>query len=110
MNYSKLVISWNSAQIDLGISVNPNFKLDGISKPIIHVDKFGSSKGTIVTPYNYLSIQEKRIIESSGYFFSQLFESYTNYDRNQYIDTLNDWGFYSNEPKFDWYNGQPWSK
>ena len=50
------------------------------------------------------------IPEENGYYCSALnFEHYKNYDRQYFIDTLNDWGYFGDASKKPhWYTGQSW--
>ena len=44
-----------------------------------------------------------------GLYPSLLGESYRAYDRELFIDTLNDWGWYGGGDPPSWYTGRPWS-
>lgn len=52
----------------------------------------------------------KDIREAHGYYGSNLSPSYRQYDRQSFIDTLNDWQrFGENALRPLWYTGKPWS-
>ena len=73
-----------------------------------YIANFGRPKGTVVGNMGR-SINDIRA--EQGYYSSCLSESYAQYNRQLFIDTLNDWGWYGEkgkEPK--WYKGEPWTK
>ncbi len=68
---------------------------------------FQDSKTLILSTDNMKAF---KTAEEFGYYCSAIDpESYSTYDRETFIDTLNDWGYFgeiSNTPK--WYSGQAW--
>lgn len=101
-----MIGAWDEAEKDLGIKVNPRLTLElknGI-KNFVQIKDFGGTKGTIVT----LSpdTQDFKELQELGFYCSALGESYSAYDRNLFIDTLNDWGFFGEaNKKPTWYSG-----
>jgi hypothetical protein len=51
------------------------------------------------------------VAEQSGFYCSGVYpESYCRYDRQRFIDTLNDWVWFGHPSKAPaWYTGTPWS-
>ena len=109
----KLIKAWQHAEKDLGISVQTPFILKEHSDSVfadILVEEFGSKKGTVILTID--DMNDFNIPEKYGYYCSALHpSSYNKYDRESFIETLNDWGYYgddSNKP--DWYTGEPWTE
>jgi hypothetical protein len=77
---------------------------------IAWVKDFGSRQGTLVTTDAHES-GSPEAAEEGGYYWSALYpESYSSYERNEFIDMLNDWGWFgSDEKKPSWYSGKSWS-
>jgi|SRR5579864_6194548 len=105
--------AWAQAAADLGIRVTTPFTLiDNTGKPTLfeaHIPDFGGPKGAVVG--NKESDDEhSELRKRHGYFSSNLYESYRRYDRELFIDTLNDWGWFGEKGKEpSWYTGKPWS-
>lgn len=96
--------AWKRAASDLGIEVESDPALGGI---VVIVRSFGRSPGTaILTPQS--SAGARSLAEEHGYFVSVAFASYENYDRELFVDTLNDWQWYGPSDPPEWYTGQPW--
>jgi len=71
-----------------------------------HIADFGGPNGTVVASQGS-RIHDVR--ERLGYYSPVLFPTYRNYDRQRFIDTLNDWGWFGypgGEPS--WYTAEPW--
>ena len=47
------------------------------------------------------------VFESAAYGFSWLSAHYESFEREHFIDTLNDWRWTSTRPAPDWYAGRP---
>ncbi|MCX6602279.1 MAG: hypothetical protein NTV52_01650 [Acidobacteria bacterium] len=103
--------AWQQAAADLGITVVAPVSLTTDRGQIesfeAHILDFGGPKGTIAGALeSYLNDSPTRL----GYYFSSLFPSYRVYERQLFIDTLNDWGWFGGEDRApDWYTGEPWS-
>jgi hypothetical protein len=103
--------AWIRAAADLDIRVVAPFALTTTNGEAIlfeaHILDFGGPKGTVVgNEKNELG----DVRQKSGYFCSNLYSSYRRYDRQHFIDTLDDWGWFGEkgtEPS--WYTGKPWS-
>jgi hypothetical protein len=100
--------AWRDAAADLGIRVTaPYTETDGSSHPIEFlalVHDFGSPRGTLVT-----SMHAPRP-QVSGYFVSGVNPGlYATYDRQSFVDALEDWGWYGEGSPPAWYTGvSPW--
>jgi hypothetical protein len=72
-----------------------------------HVLDFGGPNGTIVGNQDS---EWGGIRKQLGYYYSNLFPVYRTYDRQHFIDTLNDWGWFGENGKEPpWYTGKSWS-
>ena len=105
--------AWKQASHDLGISVESPFALDApegefILPALIH--DFGSSLGTLVLT-GATRGHDRRAFETAkaaGYFVSILADGYARYDRQLFIDTLDDWRHFGTQPP-PWYSVTPWT-
>ena len=107
----QIVEAWVEAGSELGIRVVAPFKLlseDGSDRWFeAYVRDFGGPNGTIAGNSNDKlgDIRQQR-----GYYVSNLSSSYRKFDRQHFIDTLNDWGWFGERGKEPpWYTGRPWS-
>jgi hypothetical protein len=111
MKNEDLIKSWRIAAQDLNIRIQSPFTLTVGKNKIIAtllVENFGSKKGTIVLSIDYEGdFNEPKKL---GYYCSALNpEGYSIYNREKFIDTLNDWGFFGEKKETpDWYTGQTW--
>ncbi len=111
-----VIKAWTAAAKELGVSIEVpfEFELDSgeIIKDLLLVKDFGSKLGTLIDSMN-LDNRNELIKEASEreYYYSAInLESYKNYNRQLFIDTLNDWGYFGKEEeKPEWYTGKPWS-
>jgi hypothetical protein len=110
---SQLVLAWRNAARDLGfemtapalLTLNDGSPLSSLA--LIH--GFGRRIGTLIFPINDAPAKVSMLNELD-YFRSELGDSYLSYDRQLFVDTLNDWGYYGaphNRP--EWYSGKAWS-
>jgi len=101
--------AWLDAAKDLGIRVAAPFTVQAY-EPVIyeaHIVDFGGPKGTVV---GVLEDKLRDCRATQGFYSSNLSPSYRNYERQHFIATLNDWGWYgpaSLRPV--WYTGESWS-
>lgn len=110
-NFHKLISAWRKAEKDLLIKIIAPFDLTDENGQEINywllVKDFGSKHGTLILSAD--DTTDFGIAEKHGYYCSALnTKSYDKYDRELFIDTLNDWGYFgdeANKPK--WYNGEP---
>lgn len=107
--------AWQMAAEDLGIefispfSLKPNAEKEyWIAGFLPH---FGSKKGTvIISRFDIMEEDDKdvdQIVENEGYYFSGLNPIYyEKYDRENFMTTLNDWGWFgSMQEKPTWFTG-----
>ena len=109
-----VIHAWQEAQLDLGIEVEAPFTFqapDGSARSALAlIKKFGRVMGTVIASinddYNALFADAR----AAGYFCSAPNSvSYSTYRREDFIATLNDWGWFGeDEEKPDWYTGTPW--
>jgi hypothetical protein len=113
-NYERFIDSWKVAANDLNIKIHTQFviKLSGTQefKCPVFIEHFGSKLGTVI-----FSINDRfdfKTLKESEYYYSALNpSSYSTYNRELFIDTLNDWGFFGDQSdKPEWYTGEPWSE
>lgn len=104
--------AWLEAHRDLGIEVQIPFTVispEGNALLVLGLVKyFGNPKGTVL-----ISIEDDfqalaDLLESLDYSWSAVnLLSYSKYDREYFIDTLNNWGWYGNQQdKPKWYTGR----
>ncbi len=104
--------AWIEASKELGVKIKAPFMLqlerDNFIESILLVEDFGSKLGTLVFVESDWLVNEK--IKPSGYGISTLGETYQKYNRDSFIEMLNDWGFFGDEiKKPEWYSGEPWT-
>lgn len=100
--------AWLNAARDLGIRVTAPFRLQPAESELLvyeaHVTDFGGPKGTVVGTLDD-TLRDCRAAQ--GFYCSNLSPSYRNYKRQQFIDTLNDWGWFGPpELRPAWYHGE----
>lgn len=107
--------AWRAAASDLGIRVATPFVLERSRHReqlefIALIHEFGSRAGTVVIGIGKESSSLKEAADYAGYFFSALnLDCYGRYDRQLFIDTLNDWGYFGLAPPPSWYTGIAWT-
>jgi hypothetical protein len=106
--------AWLEAAADLKIRVIHPFSFaskDGLLKTSVgvYLPDFGSRKGTLLTcrfdPYALCDIADSTDFYSSGLNPSY----YEPYGREIYVETLNDWGWFSATEPPNWYTGKSWT-
>ena len=88
--------AWLEAAEDLGIRVAAPFTVKS-DQPITyeaHVLDFGGPKGTVV---GVLDDKLEDCRATQGFYRSNLSASYRRYEREHFMATLNDWGWYGPE-------------
>ena len=109
MELSDLKISWTDAAKDLGVSIDTSFLFNG--SEIILIKSYGSKLGTLIVPIESRIKIDFEDLKNKGFYVSQLGDGYKKYNKDLFIDTLNDWGYFGSESlKPIWYNGKPWSE
>lgn len=109
MDYTNVIKSWRQAATDLKLNIHAPFLLstaDGRQiECLMMLENFGSKKGTVIISTD--NMDDFNEPEKVGYYCSALNPlSYSNYDRDIFVDTLIDWGFYGLAPQVpSWYTG-----
>jgi hypothetical protein len=103
--------AWLEAAKDLGIRVVAPFKVQGTEPETAtyeaHILDFGGPRGTVA---GVLDDQLHDCRVTHGFYCTNLSASYRQYNRQHFIDTLNDWGWFGPlELRPLWYTGKPWS-
>jgi len=97
--------AWERAGEDLGIEVDVEAALT--TGAVVIVRGFGQAPGTaILAPQS--SADARSAAEEHGYFVSVVSASYEDYERELFVDTLNDWQWVGPGDPPEWYTGQPW--
>jgi hypothetical protein len=108
---AKVVAAWQDAARDLGIRFTSPFTAQHGGAAISClglVHQFGRRIGTIISVLDEPS-SETRYPADDDFFPSRLSDSYARYDRQFFIDTLNDWQFFgADAEKPVWYTGKSW--
>ncbi len=114
MSSTKIIESWKTAEKDLKIKIQSPFSITTKKNKRItfdlFIEHFGCEKGIIIMLIT--KIHGLKAIRENGYSYSALnFDSYSIYNRQHFIDTLNDWGYFGDSSNIpEWYSGQPWTK
>ena len=109
----ELARAWETAATDLDIRVTHPFVLRSATAQdhftfIALVHGFGSPAGTLLVTTAEESTPLAHAARSAGYFASLLNpDAYRRYDRELFIETLNDWGYFGSEHPPSWYTGAP---
>ena len=105
--------AWRAAGLELGIRVTAPALVGGSSGERIEcvalIADFGSVDGTAAFP---LSVQQSVTLppelQSAVSFLND--DAYSEFERDLFIATLDDWGWYGAGDPPEWYTGAPWSK
>jgi hypothetical protein len=109
MTDKKLINAWQKAAVDLKLNIQTPFVLNKINggeiKCLLLIENFGSKKGTLILSTDDMDDFDEP--EKYGYYCSALNPfHYSKYNRDGFVETLIDWGFYGKEDeKPTWYNG-----
>lgn len=109
MSKEKLIEVWKIAAADLKIEIISPFVLktknDTELSFLILVKDFGRKLGTVI--FSTEDMSDIKSLENYGYYYSALNPLiYSQYNRDLFIDTLKDWGYFGeefNQPS--WYSG-----
>ena len=111
-----IAAAWIEAGGDLDIAFQAPFELtvaDVVYRFIGRVPDFGARHGMLIcSETGGPSFDEVRVLDlpSLEYGYSFLRSSYCTYDRELFIDTLNDWQWINGaEDPPGWYTGAPWT-
>ena len=109
----RVLNSWKIAAKDLNINIRSPFSLTTKDnrkiKFDLFVENFGSPNGIVILTIN--DMHDLSALKDFDISFSALSKSsYSTYNRQHFIDTLNDWGYFGDRSKTpEWYTGQPWT-
>jgi hypothetical protein len=110
---ARVVEAWHQAAADLGIKFTSPFVLtlrDGRRFEYLGiVHQFGRRVGTVISV-----LKEPSAVawfgDDDDYFTSVLGSGYGRYERQLFIDTLDDWQFFGSEAERPaWYSGKSWT-
>ena len=102
-----MIDSWKKASDDLKIKIQAPFMLitkdKGTFQFDLLIEGFGSPLGTVILSID--NMDEFYTPEEYGYYCSALnSDRYETYNRQRFIDTLTDWGYFGEISKTpDWY-------
>ena len=110
---SRVVAAWREAASDLGVEFTSPFMMTGSDGQRYEylglVHRFGRRLGTIISVLHQPS-SKPGLQGNDDYTTSMLSESYVRYDRQLFIDTLDDWTFFGpDSERPSWYTGKSWS-
>jgi hypothetical protein len=113
MRFERVINAWREAAVDLKIKIQSPFILttsDGREfKYELLIENFGSDLGTLMcSTQSNIDIKTQK---EYGYYCSLVYpDAYSVYERELFIDTLNDWGYFGEDTqKPVWYTGQSWT-
>jgi hypothetical protein len=104
--------AWLRAADELGIRITVPYVISSGRGPAVYVafiPDFGGPRGMVVWP---VAGKDDRLVAAreAALYFSQLSASYSAFDRQLFIDTLTDWGWFGpDDDKPGWYTGEAWS-
>jgi hypothetical protein len=100
---------------DLGLDVVAPYRVVDSENRAINgsalVRQFGSSAGALVLDVASTTQSETAAATRLGFFVAQVkAEAYASYDRDLFVDTLNDWGWFGPErDRPTWITGEAWT-
>lgn len=105
----QLILAWQKASCDLGIEIETPYILNTEGGKVdypVFVKNFGRKKGTIIARHELF--MDYPMPKHKDHFFSAVnAETYSEYNREYFIDTLEDWGYFgSDSGKPAWYKGE----
>lgn len=111
---SRLSEVWKVAAGDLGIRVLAPYRvnLDGVVVEFdAHICDFGGPDGIAVVEMDQADPRAKVAADRLGLFYSELSGSvYSQYVREEFIDTLDDWGWFGSDQPPSWFTAnRPWT-
>jgi len=103
----RVATAWSVASSDLGIRVTSPFVLAESGERTVEyialIHCFGSPNGTLINLIDDAMSETMKLATARGFFASTLNPySYATYQREHFIDTLKDWGWYGAEQKPAW--------
>jgi hypothetical protein len=115
MSFDRVIDAWRVAALNLKIVIQSPFILgtsDGKElKFKLLIESFGSNLGTLIFSMTTDSKVDIETAKEFGYYWSILNpDAYSVYEREHFIETLNDLGYFGEDSqKPVWYTGQPWT-
>lgn len=113
-NQDKIAAAWCAAARDLGLVLISPFVLCSKNgdefRFIAWVGHFGGKRGTLIClPDQWADLGFAAAAQEAGYYCSGLYPgSYARYDREHFIDTLCDWGWFGDVQDVPpWYDRSP---
>jgi len=110
---ARVVSAWKEAAADLRIRFISPFiaqSTSGLRHEYLGlVPMFGGPIGTLIRVLREPS-EKSPDPEGDGYYWSILSPGYARYDRQSFIDTLDDWQFFGPDTERpEWYSGKSWT-
>ena len=111
---TRICNAWHQAASDLGIRFTAPYSIDlpnGERRTFLGlVHGFGRERGTLIDVLgDGLALTQNKTI-GGEYCISQLADTYAEYERAYFIETLDDWGWCgAPDQQPSWYTGKPWS-
>lgn len=110
-----VVHAWRRAAADLDLDVKAPWTMatDADSAECLAlVIGFGNGAGTVVALTTDPRAGALQVAASSKGLSLSLLDatSYGRYERELFVDTLNDWGWQGDGDPPDWYSGRPWGE
>jgi hypothetical protein len=109
VDFGSLSTAWRQVGADLGLDVTAPFTLDEDGTACVAwIAQFGSPQGVVIVGLSAGS--EVRDLARSGDRYVSVVneEAYRRYDRDLFVETLNDWGWHGDPARApDWYTGEP---
>ena len=99
-NLDKIAAAWRIAAPDLGLEIIAPFTLcsqkGAAYRFIAWIGHFGGEQGTLIClPEQWDTQGFAAVAQAAGYYCSGLYPaSYAHYDREHFMDTLRDWGWF----------------
>jgi hypothetical protein len=114
---SKVVEAWRQAARELGIQFTSPFTATTRGGKRVEciglVHHFGRRGGTIISVLHQPSSLSDLVgkWQNEEYFISVLGSGYGNYNRQLFVDTLDDWQFFGpDSARPEWYAGKYWGQ
>jgi hypothetical protein len=105
----KIANAWSMAARDLALDIVRPFVLVEHEKRyefIALIKHFGSPQGTLIClPEEWDDSGFATVAENNGFYCSGLYaQSYSRYDRQHFVETLKDWGWFGDKSNMPvWY-------
>lgn len=104
--------AWLRAGVELGVDVQVDGQIDDVSEPpiryAVRIPNFGRGLGTFCRHGDAPEAEVDRLKEwamRAGASWSVLGDAYSAYDRDLFVETLNDWQWVGENQPPVWYSG-----